>query len=404
MSLEPRALETDPVRAALRARVLAFLDRCAALGLDADLDRERDALLGEVAAWQAQHVTPFSRLCAARGARFDAGPDGWPALPTDLFRLARVSVFEAGADLRIFRTSGTTSGARGAHPFLDLALYDRAALLAAEHALFRTLPGTTPGAPLDLVLLALDPARHPDSSLGYMLGLFARAHRERDPGARFTWALADDRIDLEALLGALEAAEREGRAVALLGTSFAFVFAEDALSNRFATSRRFALPAGSRVMLTGGFKGRSREVSPSELAARVSERYGVPRAAIVSEYGMTELSSQLYGRGLLDTREGGHAPSPHESEPLWVPPWVRVVAVDPGSLAPLPDGARGILRIDDLANLDSVVSIQTADLGVIERAANGRPSVSLVGRDPTATPRGCSLAIEEALARPVTPR
>jgi hypothetical protein len=60
----------------------------------------------------------------------------------------------------------------------------------------------------------------------------------------------------------------------------------------------------------------------------------------------------------------------------------------------------GILRIDDLANLDSCVSIQTADFGrVFADAGEGHRSVILLGRDPTSTPRGCSLAIEEALAQ-----
>src|SRR5690606_74005 len=98
----------------------------------------------------------------------------------------------------------------------------------------------------------------------------------------------------------------------------------------------------------------------------------------------TELSSQMYE----DTILGGDAPRRY-----WVPGWVRARAVDPDTLAPLPDGALGVLRIDDLANLDSVAAIQTADLGVVEG-----DRLTLIGRAPGATPRGCSLAIEEALS------
>jgi hypothetical protein len=75
-----------------------------------------------------------------------------------------------------------------------------------------------------------------------------------------------------------------------------------------------------------------------------------------------------------------------------VPGWVRVSAVDPGTLAPVPDGEVGVLRIDDLANLDSVCAIQTSDLAIVRGGG-----VELLGRAPGATPRGCSLAVEEAL-------
>ncbi|MCU0676829.1 MAG: hypothetical protein MUE69_29065 [Myxococcota bacterium] len=184
---------------------------------------------------------------------------------------------------------------------------------------------------------------------------------------------------MDALVTALSDAREP---IALLGTSFAFVFAEDALAERDV---RFALPAGSRVMQTGGFKGRTREVSPDAMLAMLSARYGVPEERVVAEYGMTELSSQAYETTLVE---------PSAPRRLRFPPWVRVTAVDPVDLRALPIGQTGLLRIDDAANLDSVCAIQTADLARIE--ADG--SFVLFGRAPGATPRGCSLAVEEALA------
>ncbi|GAB4210841.1 MAG: coenzyme F390 synthetase [Sandaracinaceae bacterium] len=386
--LSPAVRDTDPRRARLRARARALIDR-ARVDLEVPREAERDALLAEIAAWQAEHVPPFARLCAARGARFDRGPDGWPALPTDVFRFARVSAFEEGADVATFLTSGTTSGARGAHPFVDLALYDEASLAFGEVMLFSPMDGPARTIPFDLVMLAFAPAEHPESSLGYMLGRFAARRARLDAGCRVTWALGDDGVRTDALVTALEAATRDGRPVCMAGTSFAFVFADRALGDR-----RFALPEESRVMVTGGFKGRTEELSAAELRERVARRYGIPTRAIVSEYGMTELSSQLWGRGVRDAGRG----HPDETRELlaW-PPWVRVTAVDPETLAPLPEGVRGALRIDDVANLDSCVSIQTADLGEIVRDVEGRASLVLVGRDPSAVPRGCSLAVEDAL-------
>lgn len=384
MTLDPRTGLVDPRRVALRERIERFVDRCAE-DLDATRDSERDVLLAELASFQREHVAPFARLCTARSARFDGTPDAWPALPTDVFRHVRVSVFGEGGDARVFRTSGTTSGARGAHPFVDLALYDRVAMLGADHALLRPRSAPLPAA--DLLLLALEPMEHAESSLTHMLVLFEHALRGRDPSTRVTWALAGDRVDVDALTRALEAAARAGRAVVLCATSFALIFAEDALERA-----RFTLPAGSRVMFTGGFKGRTRTLDEPAIRAAVTARYGVPDHAVVAEYGMTELSSQLWGRDLLASA-GCARPGV-----FWAPPWVRVTAVDPVSLSPLADGERGLLRIDDLANLDSCAFLQTADVGATFRETDGSRSVRLDGRDPTATPRGCSLAIEEALA------
>ena len=47
-------------------------------------------------------------------------------------------------------------------------------------------------------------------------------------------------------------------------------------------------------METGGFKGRSRELNREDLYAQILERFGIEQNAIVSEYGMTELTSQYY--------------------------------------------------------------------------------------------------------------
>jgi hypothetical protein len=144
-------------------------------------------------------------------------------------------------------------------------------------------------------------------------------------------------------------------------------------------------------MQTGGFKGKSREVEPAALRARVARAFGVHEDHVVGEYGMTELSSQLY-EGTLAAAVGA---GPARAHGVYVPPpWVRVTAVDPVSLDPVAPGEVGIARIVDLANVDSAVAIQTADR---VRAVDG--GVELLGRLPGATPRGCSLAIDEMLGR-----
>lgn len=328
---------------------------------------ERDGLLFEVARWQAAHNPVFARLCRARKVTLDAPlpPDGWPAIPTDAFRFARVATWDDPAlDVRTFRTSGTTSGARGEHPSRDLTLYDLAAERAARDYLFGARR-------MRLVMLAPHPDEAPDSSLSYMLGRFVEWF-----GDGASWCWRDGALATDALRAALDASLADQAPLAILGTSFALVHADDAL----ASDERWQLPAGSLAMPTGGFKGRSREVDPAQMRALLASRFGLdPTRDVIGEYGMTELSSQMY------ERDGA----------LEVPAWVRATPVDPDTLRPVPPGATGILRVDDLANLDTAVSIQTADLARLRD--DGR--LTLLGRAPGATPRGCSLAIEEALGR-----
>ena len=149
-------------------------------------------------------------------------------------------------------------------------------------------------------------------------------------------------------------------------------------------------------MQTGGYKGRSREVEPALLRGMLADRYGLDDANIVAEYGMTEMSSQLYEASLRDRVEGHPSPRHH----LIAPPWVRATPVDPESLQPVQRGEVGVLRIDDAANLDSVASILTSDLA--ELMPDG--SLVLHGRAEGSSLRGCSLAVEEALGhRPTGP-
>jgi len=132
-------------------------------------------------------------------------------------------------------------------------------------------------------------------------------------------------------------------------------------------------------METGGYKGRTRALPQAELHRLLSERLGVAPDHIVCEFGMSELSSQAYdhvaGTAL---RTGGRV--------FHFPPWARAVLVSPETGEPVADGETGLIRVLDLANVHSVMAIQTDDLGV--RRGDG---FELLGRAPLAQPRGCSL-------------
>jgi len=357
-------------RDALMERVSALVGRLADGSRD---DPARDALLRDLLRWQCSNVDVYGRVVRGLSAHDEVDALRFPAVPTDVFRVARVAAHAPALDIRTFRTSGTSAETRGSHHLRDLSLYDQGAQAGARLMLFPDV------AHMPLVILAPSASEAPDSSLSYMLDRFA------------TWfgagealhVLRDGRLDAALLERTLRNAVHAGQPIALLGTSFAFVHAGDSLGNS-----RFMLPSGSRIMQTGGFKGRSRSVEPSEMLQTLSARYGVPEAFIVQEYGMTELCSQLYETTLRDAALG-HPLGPRR---LWAPGWVRVSVVDPDSLMPVPDGETGLLRIDDLCNVDTACAIQTSDRG--QRVVDG---VVVLGRATGATPRGCSLATDAAL-------
>jgi len=336
---------------ALHARVRAF-----ARGERAE---SFDALALDLARFQARWSPGFRRLCALRGEC--SSVEQIPAVPTDAFRLTRVAVHPPELDAARFATSGTTGSDRGVHVMRRLDTYAAVALAAGLPAL------CPPGEKPVVVALARDPGDPGESSLGYMMRRFMSAF---DGAERDAWLIAGDEVRMPALRAAVDAAQGEGRPLLVLAPAFALV----ALLDRLGAATLPA-PAGSVVMQTGGFKGRTHQVEPAALYASVTHAFGGAR--VVGEYGMTELSSQLY-----------------ESEPgVYVPPpWLRVTPVDPVSLCEVPEGEAGLARFVDLANVDSAVAVLTQD-----RVRRRGAGIELLGRSPGAPARGCSLAIEAML-------
>jgi hypothetical protein len=161
------------------------------------------------------------------------------------------------------------------------------------------------------------------------------------------------------------------KSTVVLGTSLAYALLLEAFGGA-----KFRMPEGTRVMQTGGFKGKTLEFDAAKLRRELARAFCIEESAITSEYGMTELSSQFWEK----------SPNIYAE-----PPWARVVPVDPETLAPVKDGV-GVARIEDLLNVDSAVAIVTADR--VRRVPGG---FELLGREVGAPPRGCSIATEEML-------
>jgi hypothetical protein len=188
------------------------------------------------------------------------------------------------------------------------------------------------------------------------------------------WALGPRGVDGRKLRAWLATRQRDARPVLIVATALALLDALDALDR---LGLRIRLPAGSRLLETGGYKGRRVEATPEELERRLGATLGLPGAAILREYGMTELTSQLYTRRPDDHRF--HAPH-----------WVRVRVLDPQTLEPVPDGETGMVAIFDLANVGSALHLLTEDLGALDGGG-----LRLRGRAAGAELRGCSLTAEE---------
>ena len=360
-----------PESDALHARARAFV---AAFERGAPMPEPFDALACDLARFQAEHVKHYARLCAARGvdpARLERATDA-PCVPTDAFKLVRVATFPPEDARATFLTSGTTIGQRGRHELRTTDTYDAAALAFGRRALFAKLP-TTP----EVLALSPSPREAPESSLVHMIERF-RVALGAEPTAD-AYVIEGGVIDLGRFDERVAFAASRGRPVVVLATSFALVHLLDALG-----SDLFRLPPASRVMQTGGFKGKSREVSADVLRRDVARAFCVPEHDIVGEYGMTELSSQFWETTAQDEAA---------SHGVWTePPWARVVPVDPETLAPVPDGEVGLARIEDLCNVDSAFAVLARDR--VRRVPGG---FELLGREPGAAPRGCSIAIDELL-------
>ena len=346
-----------------------------------------EGLFGRLAmrvfAWQFENNPVYRRFAEGRGAT-PATVLSWedvPAVPASAFKQLSLISGDSARVERVFRTSGTSAVRRGEHLVQSLALY-RASLLPPfrEHVV--------PEGEMTFLSLVPSPEVQPDSSLSTMVGAAMAAFGTPESA----WLAGADGVDFTALDRALASAERKRRPVLIVGTAFAFVHWMDASAHCKPT--RFRLPNGSRVLETGGFKGRSRVVSREELYAALSSRLGIGPEWIVNEYGMTELLSQYYEPGV------GRAPLAGSSlaeslaaRRLVPPPWLRSRVVDPVTLEPVRDGERGLIAHFDLANVGSVAAVLTEDMGFRDAAG-----LKLIGRTPGAEPRGCSIAMDELLS------
>lgn len=355
------------------ARSLAAPELSAAL-----LDETFNQLALESFAMQFQHNAAYQRWCKSLGTSPETVAH-WadiPALPTSAFKELDVTSISVAERTQVFHSSGTTEQrpSRHFHHVESLALYEVSLLLW-----FRACLLAEAKQKIQFLILTPPTSGAPHSSLVHMFDAVCRelgSARSKFYGA--TDASGAWSLNHGGLSAALQSAIDGAEPVMLLGTAFSYVHLVDHLA---AEGKVFQLPPGSRALETGGYKGRSRSLPKSELHQLIGERLGLSTEQVVCEYGMSELSSQAYE--IEPFRADDSSP---QTRRFQFPPWARARIVSPETGCEVQDGETGLVRVFDLANLWSVVAVQTEDLAV--RRGVG---FELLGRTAVAEARGCSL-------------
>ncbi len=302
-----------------------------------------------------------------------------PAIPATAFKELELTSLPVEQRTAIFHSSGTTEQrpSRHFHSAESLEIYEASLWPWFER---HVVPDFKPRIPnFKLAILTPQPKQSPHSSLVHMFETIRK--RLHVSESAFLGSLAADGVWALAFLetiSALRDTVESQRPLILLGTAFSFVHLLDRLAEE---NLRFELPPGSRVMETGGYKGRSRALPRAELHALITERLSIPPSHIICEYGMSELSSQAYDERFAEIHNLKSA-----IRSFHFPPWVRAQIVSPETGLEVAEGETGLIRLFDLANVFSVMAIQTEDLAI--RRGSG---FELIGRNELAEPRGCSL-------------
>jgi len=332
----------------------------------------------ELFALQFAANSAYRKMCDASGVT-PQRVSTWTqilSVPTAAFKEFVMTCLHEADRTRVFHSSGTTGQqpSRHFHSAQSLALY--------EESLWRWFEvhlATDRDADFQIVCLTPPVEQAPHSSLTHMFDTLSC--KLGVGNVAYVGEVADDgswTLDFNAARDALTRACHSNNSLILLGTAFSFVNLLDSFEQENLSLR---LPAGSRVMETGGYKGRSRTIPKAELHALIAQKLGVPPSHIVSEYGMSELSSQAYDLKLDANRDRQRV-----TRVFHFPPWARVQIISPETGLEVSKGETGLIRVFDLANVWSVLAIQTEDLAI--RRGNG---FELIGRASLAESRGCSL-------------
>lgn len=311
---------------------------------------EFNSLALEIFEYQYNNTVVYKEFCDYLGVsvRNVSKLKDIPFLPIELFKHREIKAEHITPEF-CFKSSGTTGVNVSKHYVADLKLYK-----TSFQNTFKKFYGEIE----DYCVLALLPSylERQDSSLVYMVQDLIE--QSRNPASGFYLD------DYEKLVGTLQRLDLQGTSVILLGVSFALVD----LASQFRLNLH-----NTKVIETGGMKGRRKEMIRAELHQYLQDAWGI--SEVHSEYGMTELLSQAYSikSGIF------HSPE-----------WMRVMIRDTEDpMRYLEVGSTGGINIIDLANIYSCSFLATQDLGKLCKGGG----FEVLGRFDHSDIRGCNLMV-----------
>ncbi|VAW26528.1 Possible acyl protein synthase/acyl-CoA reductase-like protein [hydrothermal vent metagenome] len=270
-----------------------------------------------------------------------------PFLPISFFKSHTIKTNEWEPE-KVFESSGTSGMQTSKHFIKDVQFYH-------THAkrLFEAEFGSIEKAHI----LALLPSylERDSSSLVSMVQFFIQNSNSSHSGFYLH--------NLEQLANKLIELKYSDRKIILFGVTFALL----------KLTEKYELDLSHVILIeTGGMKGKREEVTREELYYKLRKKLNL--VDIYSEYGMTELLSQAYGRNAMFT-------VPNSMKIL-----IREVS-DPFSEVPI--GRTGGINVIDLANVHTCSFIETQDLGRL----NADGMFEVLGRFDNSELRGCNLLV-----------
>jgi len=349
---------------------------------DAFVERIFDDVVRAIDGETVDRTSLFERLCHLASTNSSTVRDYWGmtevgrGIPDAAYKTSAPYHFRDSTPARTFYTSGTTAGARGRASYSDRGMeLMRLSILASARRRI------TAGLDRPAVIRLVPPeSAAPHMVMAYGMDLIAT---ELGDAALSAVVVGAHGVDLALLQRVLERTTDRGVPAVLLGGSLTYASVCETLERRGV---RFALPAGSRVVDAGGFKGAKTAVGAAALRALICRTFGIPDTDVLNLFGMTELASQLYDVSAI-------AVGPDGARPKGGLAFVEPRVLDPVSEDLLEVGP-GVLEVRDLCIIDRPPALLTGDMAVATPAG-----VAITGRVERGQRRGCSLSLEHLTTR-----
>lgn len=338
------------------------------LGKESISDKEFNTLALEIFEYQYNTNKFYKNFCISKGVK----PGNIknfkqiPPCPQRAFKYYPITLYKPERARYVFISSGTTEVVKSRRYIFFPEIYDEVIYKTFKKFF---LPDKDK---IKIFVFFPDFQELRDSSLAYMYKKIFEKFGKK--GSSYFYK-GDNYLFDEFL----KKTKRIEEPVALLGTSISFYYLIKYMKEN---KIRIKLPAGSRILDTGGFKGVKVAVRQADLYKSYSELLFIDERFIVNEYGMCELISHYYDAN-LNLYLSGKKPLRFKSSL----PFLKWRIIDPDTFE---DKKEGVLVHYDLANFDSCMAVLTEDTGV--KKGEG---FSLKGRVQGPDLRGCSILSEK---------